>query len=166
MNAPYKATVHYANAPSLCILRVTPLIIMDALSTIPTVTHVISQALTRVFLLGGVGAILNVLTGRLARIVDRFRFLSESIDAHGQEMLNLPIRVRLIHWAITLGTVCSLFVCTSIVVLIIGSELGLNLPRVIAVLFIAAMPALTGGLLCFLREIALATKNIKINKAC
>lgn len=141
---------------------------MDALSTIPTVTHVIQQALTPVFLLGGVGAILNVLTGRLARIVDRFRFLTEpdtnELKEHYEEKLVLPIRVNLIHWAICLCTVCALFVCTSIVTLFVGAELGLSLSRVISMLFIAAMLALTGGLLCFLREVTLATDTLKIRK--
>ena len=48
---------------------------IDASNTIPTVTYVIQQALTPVFLLTGVGAILNVLTGRLVRAVDRYRSL-------------------------------------------------------------------------------------------
>ena len=143
---------------------------MDTLSNIPTVTHVIQQALTPVFLLGGVGAILNVLTGRLARIVDRFRFLSEpyknELEEYCEEILVLPIRVRLIHWAICLCTACGLFVCTSIVILFVGAELKLSLSRATSILFIAAMLALTGGLLCFLREVTLATDTIKIKKLC
>ena len=140
---------------------------MDNLSNIPTVTHVIQQALTPVFLLGGVGTILNVLIGRLARIVDRFRFLSESdkneLEYH-EEISTLPIRVRLIHWAIFLCTMCALFVCAAIVVLFVGEELELNLSSVISILFIVAMLTLTTGLLCFLREVTLATDIIKIKK--
>ena len=137
---------------------------MDSLISLPTVTHVISQALTPVFLLGAVAAILNVLTGRLARIVDRFRFLSDKDDGSGQEIQNLPTRVQLIHWAITCCTICGLLVCTSIVVLFVGSELELNLSRITALLFIAAMLTLTAGLLCFLREITFATRTIKVIK--
>ena len=141
---------------------------MDGLSTIPIVTHVIQQALTPVFLVGGVGTILNMLTGRLARIVDRFRFLSESekngLEEHREEISALPIRVRLIHWAIFLCTVCVLFICTSIVILFLGVELELSLSKAISLLFIAAMLALTGGLLCFLREVTLATDIVKIKK--
>ena len=143
---------------------------MDSLSNIPTVAHVIQQALTPVFLLGGVGAILNVLTGRLARAVDRFRFFSETetneSETYAEEILALPIRVRLIHWAISACTVCALFVWMSIVTLFLGAELGLNLSRVISVLFSSAILALTGGLLCFLREITLATGVIEVNKIC
>ncbi len=143
---------------------------MDSITNIPVVTHVIQQALTPVFLLGAVGAFLNVLTGRLARIVDRFRFLSEIPEnestEHCNELLSLPSRVRLIHWAISLCTLCALFVCTSIVVLFVGAELELSLKRITSILFIAAMMALTGGLLCFLREVTLATDTIKIRSLC
>ena len=141
---------------------------MDALTTIPTVAHVIQQALTPVFLLGGVGSILNVLTGRLARAVDRFRYLSESSESRSpsqtEELSVLPDRVRLIHRAIGFCLVCALFVCVSIVTLFLGAELGLNLSRVVSVLFIAAILALTGGLVYFFREITLATGAIELKK--
>ena len=143
---------------------------METVTNIPVVTHVIQQALTPVFLLGAVGALLNVLTGRLARIVDRFRFLSETTEndpkEHCDELVTLPVRVRLIHWAISLCTLCALFVCTSIVILFVGAELELSLSRVTSILFIAAMMALTGGLLCFLREVTLATDTIRVRNLC
>ena len=143
---------------------------METVTNIPVVTHVIQQALTPVFLLGAVGALLNVLTGRLARIVDRFRFLSETsendLKDHCDELVTLPVRVRLIHWAISLCTLCALFVCTSIVILFVGAELELSLSSVTSILFIAAMVALTSGLLCFLREVTLATDTIKIRNLC
>jgi len=143
---------------------------MDSLVNIPTVAHVIQQALTPVFLLGGVGAFLNVLTGRLARIVDRFRYLSESGKEatvfQAEELVNLSNRVRLIRWAIVMCTICACFVCVSIITLFMGAELGLNLSRVISVLFIVAILALTIGLLCFLREITLAIGPIQVHKVC
>lgn len=142
---------------------------METVLNIPAVTHVIQQALTPVFLLGAVGGILNVLTGRLARIVDRFRYLSESgnddPEEHYQEILALPTRVSLIHWSIGLCTVCGLFVCTAIVILFVGAELDLSLTRTTSILFIAAMVTLTSGLLCFLREVTLATDTINIKQS-
>lgn len=143
---------------------------MDSFTTIPTVAHVIQQALTPVFLLGGVGAILNVLTGRLARTVDRFRLLSETENAETNEYLEelstLPRRVRLTYLAIRLCTLCGLFICISIVTLFVGAELELNLTRIISILFIAAMIAMTFCFFTFLREISLATViiNSKLSK--
>jgi hypothetical protein len=143
---------------------------MEPLTNIPTVAHVIQQALTPVFLLGGVGSFLSVLTGRLGRVVDRFRVL-QAIDEKdrqliAEELLNLPSRVKFINWAIVMTTVCAFFVCISIITLFLGAELGINLSRVISVLFIIAISAFASGLLCFLREIGLATGPVTINKIC
>jgi hypothetical protein len=125
------------------------------------VAHVIQLAVAPVFLLTGIGAILSVLSSRLGRVIDRFRVLSqmegEERMAHETEMKILQNRSRWIHWAITLCTVCALLVCIVIAALFIGSELGRDSSRVIAVLFTTAMLALISGLICFLREISIAT---------
>jgi len=139
---------------------------MESPANIITVAHVIQQAVAPVFLLTGVGAILNVLSGRLGRVIDRFRVLENISDVeqstYATEIANLLLRARWIHWAISLCTVCALFICIVIAGLFIGSELGKDPSGMVAAFFIAAMLALTAGLLCFVREIALATGSIKI----
>jgi len=140
---------------------------MDALDNIPTVAHAIQQAVAPVFLLTGVGSILSVLTNRLGRAIDRFRRLSElqePEEKHRQEMRTLSARARLIHWAISLCTLSALCVCLSIAALFVGVEVRLDLSKAVAFLFIAAMVSLITGLLCFLREIALATGIIQIRR--
>jgi len=138
---------------------------MESAANIITVAHVIQQAVAPVFLLTGVGAILNVLSGRLGRVIDRFRVLENISDGeqstYAIEIANLLRRSRWIHWAISLCTVCALFICIVIAGLFIGSELGKDPSGMVAAFFIAAMLALTAGLLCFVREIALATGSIK-----
>ena len=138
---------------------------MESAANIITVAHVIQQAVAPVFLLTGVGAILNVLSSRLGRVIDRFRVLENFADveksAYSIEIANLLRRARWIHWAITLCTVCALFICIVIAGLFIGSELGKDPSGMVAAFFIAAMLALTSGLLCFVREITLATDSIK-----
>jgi hypothetical protein len=139
-----------------------------ALSGVSGVAHVIQLAVAPVFLLTGVGAILSVLVSRLGRVVDRFRTLEvglptarEGILASLQgEMAILARRARMIHWAIGFCTGCALLVCMVIATLFVGSITGVEMPAVIATLFIAAMLSLVAGLLCFLREIALATGSI------
>jgi len=150
---------------------------------ITTVSHVIQQAVAPVFLLTGVGAILGVLTNRLSRIIDRFRkldsFIREEREAHGvhpggediehhsaqdrrREMALLARRRKLIHYAITLCTVCALLVCVVIATLFLASEFGADPSRLVALLFVSAMLSLITGLLCFLREIALATTESEV----
>lgn len=143
---------------------------MPQSATISTVAHVIQLAVAPVFLLTGIGAILGVLTNRLARVVDRFRALESSIpDAAASQktvyltgMVTLSRRARLIHWAIILCTIAALLICIVIATLFIGSSMGVELSGTIASLFILAMLALISGLLSFLREISLATGGIKV----
>jgi hypothetical protein len=139
---------------------------VQAVANVPVVAHVIQQAVAPVFLLTGVGAILSVLINRLARVVDRYRKLTDATKdeqaAHKTEIDTLSRRARLIHWAISLCTICALFICIVIAALFVGSETGLDPTGAISLLFIAAMVALISGLLCFLREIALATGRIEV----
>ncbi len=122
--------------------------------------HAIQQAVAPVFLLTGVGAFLSVLSGRLGRVIDRFR--SVDWDTHGDEMKVLVLRARWIHWSISLCTISALFVCIVIAALFIGSELNRDPSGTVSLFFIAAMAALTLALLCFLREISLATGIIRM----
>lgn len=138
---------------------------MDIISTDPNVTHAIQQAVAPVFLLTGVGSLLGVLANRLARIVDRFRTLQakpepERSQVQG-EILLLQRRSRLIHHAIRFFTVCALMICVVVSALFIGVELDINVSSLVALLFITGMASLTAGLICFLREVSLATARIE-----
>jgi hypothetical protein len=132
---------------------------------IANVAHVIQLAVAPVFLLTGVGAILSVLVSRLGRVVDRLRALRKSGEAEraarAQEMAALSRRSHWIHRAITLCTVWALLICIVIAVLFVSSTTGLDPSVVVSALFVAAMLALIAGLVCFLREIALATGNLE-----
>ena len=141
---------------------------MQALPGITNIAHVIQLAVAPVFLLTGVGAILSVLVNRLGRVVDRFRVL-ESIQPTAGDTANASVaaemevlerRARMVHWAIGFCTSSALLVCMVIATLFVGSITGIETPGIIATLFIAAMLALVVGLLCFLREIALAKGSI------
>jgi len=143
---------------------------MSAALGITSVGQAIQLAVAPVFLLAGVGALLAVLINRLGRIIDRVYLLEKELpedacaerrDAYLQSTRTLSRRARLIHWAITLCTTCDLLVCIVVATLFVSAEVAINLSSMIAVLFIAAMLALIAGLICFLREIALATALIE-----
>ena len=125
-----------------------------------TVAHVIQMAVAPVFLLTGVGAILSVLTGRLGRLVDRFRVLTETVETlpaiQARELNILTVRARWVHWAITLCTASALFVAIVIGALFVGAVVDINPSRIVSILFIVAMTSLIIGLGCFLREISLS----------
>jgi len=137
--------------------------------TITTAAHGIQLAVAPVFLLTGIGAILNVLTSRLSRIIDRGRQLEGKLTGAKKakrveivgELATLSRRRHLINLAISLCTFCALLICIVIVTLFVGAFLGLDVTRPIGLMFIAAMLVLIGGLLSFLREIFLATSSAR-----
>lgn len=147
------------------------MMLMQAATT-PDIAHVIQQAVAPVFLLSGVAAMLNVLTNRLGRVIDRGRQFER--DYHDlptpaerlvmrDRLAQLSRRSRLINRAITLCTLCALLVCLVIVTLFVSAFVHVNGARWIAGLFIIAMLALVGGLVEFLREIFVATASVRID---
>ena len=137
---------------------------------ISPIAHVIQLSVAPVFLLSGIGAILAVMTSRLGRIIDRARVLEDRLEHAESERAatiaadlgTLTHRARLIGPAITLCTATALLVCTVIAVLFMSAFLQFDAAIPVALLFIAAMLAFFLGLLWFLREIYVATSNLRI----
>lgn len=129
------------------------------------ISQAIRDAVAPVFLITGVGSIMGVLTNRLARAVDRYRRLSE-LDPKAlnpkllEESHTIALRIRWMRRSIGLCTLSALSVCLSIAAMFISVVFASNLSQEVALLFITAMAALILGLLCFLREIVLATKEV------
>jgi hypothetical protein len=73
----------------------------------------------------------------------------------------LHLRAHLINWALSLATVCALLICGVIAVLFVAAFFRVNASKLVAVAFVVAMVALIGALLSFLREIFLATSNLR-----
>lgn len=132
------------------------------------VAHVIQLAVAPVFLLTGIGAILSVLTGRLGRLVDRFRVLTETVEQlptnQARELTILTVRARWVHWSITLCTASALFVAIVIGALFVGAVANIDPSRIVSILFIVAMTSLIIGLGCFLREISLSVHIFDLGK--
>jgi hypothetical protein len=134
------------------------------------VSHAIQLALAPVFLLTGIAGILNVMAGRLARIIDRGRRLTEGPhiaeslkDAHVVvELRSLERRRHLASKAITACTFSALLVCTVVVGLFLEVLLQGQLRLLIGALFTGATLALVVGLAYFLREVHLATRTVRI----
>lgn len=133
------------------------------------VPQAIQLALAPAFLLTGITGLLNVMTGRLARIIDRGRALLEGDRAAfepdavlAREIDHLERRRRLASVAITACTLAALLVCLVIVSLFVETLLGLPLLGVVGALFVFATIALVFGLACFLREVHVATDTVRL----
>ena len=130
----------------------------------------IQLALAPVFLLTGIGALLGVMTGRLARIMDRGRAFAEGkvslvFTDHASialERQSLEPRRRLTSIAITATTIAALLVCVLIAALFVEVMLQTPLNWLISAFFAAAMFALVIGLAFFLCEVHLAMRTVRI----
>ena len=144
----------------------------DSGADIDSIAHAIQLALAPVFLLTGIAGLLNVMTGRLSRIIDRGRQLTErpQLDALDQSSLqaqlaNLEHRRKLTSWAINACTLGALLVCLVVAVIFAEALLERHLPWFVGILFMAANLALVVGLTAFLREVHLATQTVRIPSA-
>ena len=130
----------------------------------------IQFALAPAFLLSGITALINVMTGRIARIVDRSRALAEDDPALGPaddgsarvEKHTLDQRWHITSVAVTCTTIAALFVCVVIAGLFVEVLLQTPLKWVIGAFFALAMLALMVGLSFFLRELHLAMRTVRI----
>lgn len=135
------------------------------------IAETIQLALAPAFLLVATGAILNVVTGRLARVVDRARDLQ---DRHGRtegaehdrvvtELRRLDRRMDVINWSILLCVACGITVCVLVALLfLIGTQGRNDLSGLVAAAFIVAMALLTAALVAFLVEVRLAIRTIHV----
>jgi hypothetical protein len=138
--------------------------IFNTLSEIQSVSNAIRDAVAPVFLLTGVGSLLGVLVNRLGRSIDRARIINAMNEEQGAKFKNefgiIVMRTAWIRRSIGLITLAALCVCVSITSLFIEVKMGLNAPDLVSLSFIAAMISLIFGLLCFLKEISLASREL------
>ena len=143
--------------------------VIDPDSHIALITHAIQLAIAPVFLLTAIGTIINALTGRLSRAVDRRRQIEDEIlpklvgearDDLGEELALLAQRIRITIRAIALAVISALFVCLLIGTAFAAAFVSIDLSRPVALLFIAAVIALTIALLFFMHEVILAAKAV------
>ena len=143
---------------------------MDASPAVSAIAQQIQLSVAPVFLLTGVGAFLNVLANRLARVVERGRQLADAADSPDEaerararaELGLLGRRIFAANLAIGCCTASAVLVCLVVATLFIAAPTQLAVARFISWLFIAAMALLTAGLVLFLHEVRLAMRSVRI----
>lgn len=143
---------------------------MEGADAIETIAGVIQLAVAPVFLLAGIAGMLNVLSVRLGRVVDRARVVEARLaverqedrrDVLQRETEGLWKRIRLVNWSIRMFVTGALLVCLVIVTLFLGELTELDLSATIATEFIGAMFLLIIGLIMFLVEVSISTRRIR-----
>ncbi len=136
-----------------------------------TIAHTIQLSVAPVFLLTSLATFLGVLSARLGRIVDRARVMADRLaaappgarEAVREELALLHRRRHLVNMAMTSGVSAALLVCLLIASAFAGSILSVEVSRLLAALFVAAMIAFIAALVLFLREILIAVAAVRID---
>ncbi|MEQ1498166.1 MAG: DUF2721 domain-containing protein [Novosphingobium sp.] len=137
------------------------------------IAQTIQLALAPVFVLVAIGNIMNLLSSRLGRVVDRSRELQDQHMAtqgpeHDRvvaEIRLLDRRIRLITRAILLLVSSGLAIGMTVAVLFLEELAAIELQRVAASTFLVAIGLLMWALLLFLSETRTAAQQLKIPRA-
>jgi hypothetical protein len=143
---------------------------MDSIANVIDLSHIIQVSVAPVFLLAGIAGFLNVMSGRLGRIIDRARVVerrrlnlqeADLLARTDRELKTLWRRVKLINWSIGLCTTSGLSICILIVTLFVGSYWGFEMDGAIVLFFVLAILVLILSLILFLKETQLATRTLR-----
>ena len=129
-----------------------------------SLSKAIQLSVAPVFLLAGISALMSVISGRLARIVDNARKTKTALDADEtideREQWNFRRRMKLTIRAIELLTAATLLISAVVAVMFFSVISRINLTLVVVPLFISAMLLVMLASICFLREVRMASAQI------
>lgn len=144
------------------------------IQTIDSVAHFIQLAVAPVFLIAGVAGLLNVFTGRMARIIDRLEKIDNYISKQknledekkaekkfSEKRSSLIKRMKNINYAIFLCTTTGFLIAIVIVTMFLSTLFSFRVSEIIASLFIFGMISLIISLFLFLREIYCTISSIR-----
>lgn len=134
------------------------------------IVQTIQLALTPVFVLVAIGNILNILSTRQGRVVDRARILQ---NRHGetqgpmhdmivQELRLVDRRMGLITHAVRFMVLSGLAIGVTVAILFLSGLGGLDWHAAAAVTFLGAIVLLLIALMLFLNEIQVAAEALRI----
>ena len=129
-----------------------------------SLSKAIQLSVAPVFLLAGISALMSVISGRLARIVDNARKTKTALDADEtideREQWNFRRRMQLTIRAIELLTAATLLISAVVAVMFFSVISRLNLTLLVVPMFITAMLLVMLASISFLREVRMASAQI------
>ena len=136
-------------------------------SHILDISHVIQLSVAPVFLLTAIATMINAMSGRLGRIIDRRRLIQDRFqkadELHADQIrLELEMlirRSRLIYLGILFSVLAALFICLVVAGALVGALVEVELSKLVAVVFILAMSSMIVSLGLFLREVYLGVSS-------
>jgi hypothetical protein len=143
----------------------SPLPGLDSGDIVDSVAHIVQVALTPVFLLSGIGTLLNVFNTRLSRVSDHREHTSELLRGGGGEidqpllrahLVRLHRRTLVLEASVVLGAVGGASTCGAAFVLFLGSLGNAAIASWLIFLFGLALGCTACALVAFLADSVLA----------
>lgn len=143
---------------------------MEFSPAVTTIAQTIQLSLSPVFMLAGIAGILNLIAGRLARVVDRARALEAlhprstgpEHDRHVWELRLLDRRMSVINLSLFLCVTSAVATCCVVALLFVAELSHLRIGTVVALIFIIAMTMLVAGLAAFMVEVRMSLVATRI----
>ena len=143
---------------------------MPTFPAVSTIAQTIQLSLSPVFMLAGIGALLNVLAGRLSRVIDRARALEllhprssgPEHERHVAELRLLDRRMSIINAALFLAVSSAIMTCMVVALLFVAELAKLHFGTLVACSFILAMVLLIAALVSFMVEVRVSLRAIHI----
>ena len=132
--------------------------------------HVIQVAITPVFMLAGIAALLNVFTTRFARVADQVDALTKTIvdcpdeaaaAVLSQRLARLRHRSLALDVAVILGAAAGACTCMTVLTLFIGEAGGLAIGIVLFTTFGLAVACALSALAAFTVEMLMASRHVR-----
>ncbi|MBB4155031.1 ABC-type transport system involved in cytochrome bd biosynthesis fused ATPase/permease subunit [Sphingomonas jinjuensis] len=143
---------------------------MPTVYAVSTIAQTIQLSLSPVFMLAGIAGLLNVLAGRLSRVVDRARALEAlhprstgaEHERHVWELRRLDRRVTIINASLFLAVASAIMTCLVVALLFVANLAKLHIGTIVALSFIMAMVLLVASLISFLVEVRVSLRAIHV----
>jgi hypothetical protein len=148
-----------------CDLMASPLSGLESADAVETVAHMVQVALTPVFLLSGIGALLNVFNTRLSRVSDHREHAAELLRGECDDttralferhLSRLRRRTLMLDASVVLGAMGGASTCGSALVLFLGSLKNTAISSWLIALLGLALGCTACALMCFVADSVLA----------
>lgn len=139
---------------------------------VSTIAETIQASLSPVFMLTAIAGLLNVLTGRLSRVIDRARALEQAHsrwegqerERHVRELRLLDRRMSIINSALFLAVSSAVSTCCVVAMLFVAALARFRIGQFVAGGFILAMVLLIASLAAFMIEVRVSLRAIHVRK--
>ena len=131
--------------------------------TLDSAAHVVQLALTPVFFLSGIAALLNVFASRLGRVADQTDSLARTTKDAGRDarLRRLRLRSRALDFAVVLAAVAGAFTCSAVLVLFVGELRGAGAASLLYLFFGGGIVLTMGSLVAFVIEMLVAAVGVR-----